>query len=253
MASTTLSLMNKVLRGLRQFGLLIDTGETATTDDYLLMILQFLNEAKEEIEESGWSWHALRQTVTLTLASSTVEYDIEIAGQADVDTNDRTRLLYENTNNGETATGFYSGHSSQPLVFNTTSSDEYRLREITIERMERLHFTDADETGQPQEFSLWSDGDSIKMKVWPIPDATYTLKLRMYIPQAELSSTTLTATTLSVPQRPVWMLALFKANQERGEELGKEGSALHRAYLDAHGAAVGKEQTQADQTVFLDR
>ncbi len=254
MASTTLSLMNKVLRGLRQFGLLIDTGETATTDDYLLMILQFLNEAKEEIEESGWSWHSLRQTVTLTLASSAVEYDIEIAGQADVDTNDRTRLLYENANTGgHRTTGFYNGHSSLPLVFNTTTNDEYRLKEITIERMERLHFTDDDRTGRPEQFALWSDGDSIRMKVWPIPDATYTLKLRMYIPQAELASDSLTATTLSVPQRPVWMLALFKANQERGEELGKEGSALHRAYLDAHGAAVGKEQTQADQTVFLDR
>jgi len=217
-----------------------------------MMIIQFVNEAKEEIEESGWPWQALRQTVTLTLAASTAEYDIEIAGQADVDTNDRTRLLYENTSAFGQTEGFYNGMSSRPMVFNTTSSDEYRLTEYTQEQIERLHFTDADETGEPEYFTLYTDGDSMKAKVWPTPDAVYTLKLRMYIPQAELTNTTLT-TTLSIPSRPVWTKALLKANQERGDELGAPGSTLHTAYLDAHGAATGKEMTPADQTVFLER
>jgi hypothetical protein len=74
----------------------------------------------------------------------------------------------------------------------------------------------------------------------------------MYIPQAELSESDLT-TVLSIPNRPVWTKALFKANEERGSELGKEGSSLHVAYLDAHGAAVANEQTPADSTVFLDK
>ena len=47
---TTRELINKVLRGLRQFGLIIPSSTTSTTDDYLLMILQFVNEAKEEVE-----------------------------------------------------------------------------------------------------------------------------------------------------------------------------------------------------------
>jgi len=250
--ANTRDLTNKVLRGLRQFGLIIGSSVASVTDDYLLMIIQFVNEAKEEIEEAGWPWQALRQTVTLTLASGTSEYDIETAGQADVDTNDRTRLLYENVSAFGTSEGFYNGMSSQPMVFNTTTSDEYRLTEYTQEQIERLHFTDSDETDQPQYFTLYTDGDSMKMKVWPTPDATYTLKLRMFVPQAELSNTDLT-TTLSIPQRPVWTKALLKANQERGDELGSPGSTLHTAYLDAHGAATGKEMTPADQTVFLER
>ena len=253
--ATTRQVMNKVLRGLRQYGILIDSGtEDITNDDYLLMILQFVNEAKEEIEEAGWPWQALRQTVTVTLAASTVQYDLEIAGQADVDTNDRTRLLYENVNFSGTTEGFYASSSASPQVFNVTdTSNEYRLREVTQEQMERWHFVDDNETGQPVYFSTWNDGDSIKMKVYPTPDQTYTIKMRLYIPQAELADTTVDSTTLTLPQRPVWLLALLKSNEERGSELGRPGSSLHKAYLDAHGAATGKEMTPADSTVFLER
>ena len=250
--ANTRDLTNKVLRGLRQFGLIIGSSTSSTTDDYLMMIIQFINEAKEEIEEAGWPWQALRQTVTLTLASGTSEYDIETAGQADVDTNDRTRLLYENVSAFGTTEGFYNGMSSQPMVFDVTTSDENRLTEYTQEQIERLHFTDSDETDKPHYFTLYTDGDSMKMKVWPTPDATYTLKLRMYIPQAELTNTTLT-TTLSIPFRPVWTKALWKANQERGDELGAPGSTLDLAAKDAQGAAAGKEMTPADQTVYLER
>lgn len=250
---TTLELINKVLRGLRQYGLLLEDGTSSTTDDYLLMLLQFINEAKEEIEESGHSWQALRQTVTVTLSSGTSSYDIESAGEADVDTNDRTRLLYENAAyNGTAYEGFYCSAQSRPMVFDVTTSSEVRLTEWTVERMEREHLTDNDETGQPRYFAIWSDGDSIKMKVHPTPDGTYTIKMRMYIPQAELTSTDLT-TTLSIPSRPVWTKALWKANVERGDELGAPGGILERNYLDAHGSAVGKEQTPAEQTVYLER
>lgn len=250
--ATTREVMNKVLRGIRQFGLIMGSGVTSTTDDYLLMILQFVNEAKEEIEESGWAWQALRKTITVTLAQGTSEYDITIAGDADVDTNDRSRLLYENVSIFGASEGFYNGMSAQPMVFETSTTGEYRLGEKTQEQIERLHFTDNDEQQKPLYFTFYSDGDSIKIKVYPTPDAAYTLKMRIYVPQAELASTDLT-TTLLIPQRPVWALALFKANQERGDELGKEGSAAHRAYLDAHGAATGKEMSPADQTSFLER
>jgi len=250
--ATTREIVNRVLRGLRQFGLIIPTGTDTITDDYLLMILQFVNEAKEEIEEAGWPWQALRQTVTITLASGTVEYDLTIAGAADVDTNDRSQLLYEQRNQFGSSERFYNSMSSIAQMWDVTTSDEFRVHEVTQEKMERLHLTDDDETGQPAQFAVYSDGDSIRMKVWPTPDQTYTLKGRFYIPQTELLSTD-TTTALSIPQRPVWMKALMKANAERGDELGLPNSALDRAYLDAHGAATGKEMTPADQTVGLER
>jgi hypothetical protein len=250
--ATTKDLMNKTLRGIRQFGLIIPSGTNSTTDDYLLLILQFVNEAKEEIEEGGWAWQALRKTVTLTLASGTAEYTLTAAGDADVNTNDRTRLLYENITYFGSTEGFFNSSSSRPMIFDTTDASEERLIEVTQERMERLHFTDNDETGQVRYITLYSSGSALKAKVWPTPDATYTIKLRMFIPQDELTSADLT-TTLLIPVRPVYLRATFKANEERGSELGKEGSALYLAMLDAQGAATGKEMTPADQTVNLER
>jgi hypothetical protein len=250
--ATTVTLLNKVLRGLRQFDLILDASATSTTDDYLLMLLQFINEAKEEIEESGWPWYALRATHTVTLASSTIDYTLTAAGDSDTDTSDRSRLLYENVNDGGTTESFRSGHSSLPQVFNTTTADEYRLTEVTIEKMERWHFTDNDETGQPTHFALYAASGNLKMKVYPTPDQAYTLKVRIYDPQDELASDSL-ATTLTIPSRPVYLKALWKANQERGSELGAPDSTLADAYHDAHGAAVASEMTQADETVFLDR
>ena len=250
--ATTREIVNKVLRGLRQFGLIIPSGTNTITDDYLLMILQFVNEAKEEIEEAGWPWQALRQTVTITLASSTIEYDLTIAGAADVDTNDRSQLLYENINQFGTSERFYNSQSSLAQVWDVTTSSESRITEITQERMERYHLTDNNETGQPTYFSVYTDGDSIRMKVWPIPDQVYTIKARFFIPQTELLAGD-TTTSLSIPQRPVWTKALLKANAERGDELGSPSSTLGIAYLDAHGAATGKEQTPADTTIGLER
>jgi hypothetical protein len=139
------------------------------------------------------------------------------------------------------------------MVFDVTDSTEHRLHEFTQEKVERLHFTDNDETQTIMyAFTLYNDGDSIKMKVYPTPQANRTVKMRMYIPQTELLSTDLT-TVLSIPSRAVWTKAVFKANQERGEELGRDGSSSHLAALDAHGAAVSREQRPADITVGLDR
>lgn len=246
---TTRELINKVLRGLRQFGLIIPSSTTSTTDDYLLMILQFVNEAKEEVEESGWAWHALRNTVTITLSASTVEYDLTAAGAADVNTNDRSRLLYENVQGDEM---FRRSDASKPQCWDVTNANESRLREVPLETMERLHLTDDDQTGEPTHFAVWNDGDSIRMKVYPIPDQTYTIKARMFIPQGELTDSDLT-TTLSIPSRPVYMKALWKANAERGSELGAPDSVLWMQYLDAHGFAVANEQSPGDETVILER
>jgi hypothetical protein len=250
--SNTRDAINKVLRGLRQFALIIDSSTSSITDDYLLMILQFVNEAKEEIEESGWPWHALRATIALTLSSGTTEYALTSAGPADTDTSDRSRLLYENRNVAGRTVGFYNGMRSLPMVFDTTDSTEERLKEVTLERMESMHITDDNETGKPEYFSIYSDGSNLNMKVWPTPDATYTITMRMYNPADELASSDLT-TSITTPFRPLWLRALYKANEERGAELGKPGSSLHDAMMDAQIVATGKEMTAADLTVGLER
>lgn len=248
---TTRDLLNKVLRGLRQFSLIIDSGTTSVTDHYLLMLLQFINEAKEEVEEVGWPWMALRQTVTVTLSAATTEYALTAAGPADVDTNDRSQLLYEQVTVDGGTESFRNSDGSLPQVWDVTGSAESRLKEVTQEHMERIHMTDNGETGAPVYFALWHDTANLKLKVWPTPDDTYTLKMRIFIPQAELSSSNI-ATVLSIPGRPIYLKALMKANQERGEELSSPIAGLERAYLDALGVATGREMSKADSTVYLE-
>lgn len=245
--ATCREILNKVLRGLRQEP--IATGTTSTTDTYELLLLQFVNEAKEEIEEA-WDWYALRQTITVTLSAGVSEYDLTVAGAADVDTNERTRLLYDKGRAyGGSSETSARGSASTPQVFDVTDSTEYRLIEAPYERIERLHMTDNDEQERPQYFALYADSDSVKMKVYPTPSASRTLKMRFVIPQTELESTAL-STTLTIPSRPVWTLALFKANEERGSELGRPGSSLYVAYLDALSAAMDREMTSDDKTSY---
>jgi len=248
--ATTLQLTNKVLRGLRQFALLVNESDTSYTDDYLLLILQFINEAKEEVEENGWPWFALRNAVQITLAQGTATYTLTSAADANVDTNDRTRMLYQN-NAGRT-TGFYQSVDSLPMIFVTSETSEYRLREITWEEMQTKHLTDDDEQGKPMYFAMYTASGAKKIQIYPVPDAAYTVTARLFIPQDELTSTTIT-TTLSIPSRPVYLRALFKANQERGSELGQQDSTLDRAQMDALGVAVAAEMTPDDETVHLER
>jgi hypothetical protein len=236
--ATALDILNKVLVGLRQDTLA--SGSTETSTKYGLLILQFINEAKEEIEES-WEWHSLRQTVTVT--GSTALLTLTSAGDADVDTNERSRLLYEREGGGEYAG---RGWGDQPQVFDVTDA-EHRLQEVSWERMERLHFQDNDGTSDPCYFAIRNDGSNLYMKVWPTPADSRTYKLRLYIPEAEVASDALD-TTITIPARPLYLKAQLKANRERGEEISAPGAVNEMDFVDALAVAIQREMSMADTT-----
>lgn len=246
---TALALLNKVLRGLRR-----DVQQaTSTTDSYQLLLIQFLNSAKEELEDN-WDWHALRQTVTLTISASTTEYALTEAGPADVDVTPRSRLLYEKPQqpgaySDETETSTFS-YGCLPQVFDVTDSTEYRLSELSPEQMERLHFTDNNETSQPTHFAIYRDADSLKVKVWPTPSGTRTWKLRFVIPQAEIPRSSMTSYQLKIDDRAVWTKALHMASEERGEDVGRPLSALDREAQDALFLALDREKLNSDMTGY---
>jgi hypothetical protein len=207
----TRQLLNKVLRGLRQDAIPDSTADIS--DVYQLLILQFLNEAKEEIEEN-WDWYALRATVTVTVAQGTDTYTLSAAGDADIDVNDRSRLLY--AKNLQRYANFVETSSrtadAVPQVIDVTDSTEHRLIEKSLEWIERQHFLDDDEQNEPRYFAWYASGGFVNIRIWPIPEKARTLKLRFVIPQEELSDDDIT-TTLSIPARPVWTRALFKATR----------------------------------------
>ena len=250
MSLTALQLLNKVRRGLRRD---VETS-TSTTNSYNLLLLQFLNSAKEELEDT-WDWHALRQTVTLTVSAGTSDYALTAAGPADVDVTPRSRLLYEKPQIGgytdefqlETSTRMYG---SLPQVFDVTDSTEYRLTELSPEQIERLHFTDSDETAQSTHFALYRDQDSLRLKLWPTPSGTRTWKLRFLIPQTDIPSTGMSSYQLNIDDRSVWTKALHVAAQERGEDVGRPLSALEREAQDALFLALDREKLNSDLTGY---
>ena len=247
--ATALVLLNNVLRGLRRDVVT----ETSTTNSYHLLLLQFLNLAKERIEEQ-WDWHAMRQTVTVTVSQGTVEYALTAAGPADVDVGDRARLLYERPALGYGDASLVSTmwvEGSLPQVYDVTDATEYRLNEISPEQMEGLHLGDNDEQNRPTDFTLYRDADNMIMKLWPTPSGSRTLKMRFVIPQAEIPSTGMTAYTLSIPSRPVWLSALLMAIEERGEESGRPMQSMNREYEDALFLALDRERlAMSDSTGY---
>jgi len=248
--ATAQTLLNNVLRGLRRDIVATDS----TTNSYHMLLLQFLNVAKERLEEQ-WDWHALRTTVTLTVSAGTVEYALTSAGPADVDVGDRARLLYERParssdelSNTTESSDRVAG--SLPQVFDVTDASEHRLIEISPEQMERLHFTDSDETAVPTHFSLSRDADNMTIKLYPTPSGSRTIKLRFVIPQEGIPSTATDLFILSIPSRPVWLSALITAIEERGQEASRETGAIEREYQDALYLALDREKIASDYTSY---
>ena len=194
---TFLQLINKVLVGLRE-----DTVLGVTANEVKL-IAQFVNEAKEEIEDMG-PWYALRTTLSGSTAASTETVDFTAS------TNERSYILTD-------------GATGQPLVWITNSGQETRLIEMPYESMEDLYNSDASpDPGKPAYYSVLPSADGLVLRFWPLPDGVYTIKVRAVVPQAELTATT---DELTIAAAPVWKLALAKAMDERGSEFGGNGGA----------------------------
>lgn len=245
--STAQDLLNNVLRALRR-----DVLTTAsTTNSYHLLLLQYLNIAKSNIEQQ-WPWMSLRQTVTVTVTASTQTFTLSAAGAADIDVIEGSRLLYVKRSQFGDADVVLSEREAgaQPQAFDVTDSDERCLTEMTWEEFERLQLTDAGETDTyPQYFALRYTGGYYQLGIWPMTTSTRTIKMRFAVPQADIPNTAMTAYTLTIPSLPVWLRALWMAAQERGEDVGRPLSVLDLEAQDALYYALNRERTSQDNTL----
>jgi len=239
MATTSLTLLNNILRGLRKDE--IATGTASLSLDYHKTLLDFINTALADAEESH-NWDAQRTSVTVTGAASTSEYTLTIAGDADVDVLTGSRLLYDNSHGWR-----------KPQVWDVTDSTAgFWLREISAEEMEAKHRGDADDAvASPGCFAVYSDNTSIKLRLWPTPSGINTWLMRFWTPQVPFTAADLTE-TIEVPPRPIWLRALFYAQQERGDDAGTMGSSLDERADDALRAAIAAEADDDDLTSYAE-
>ena len=184
---TYLNLINNVLRRLRE-----DEVSTVNETTYSTLIGDLVNDAKKIVENS-FDWTALRDTITVATSNGTSEYSITGSGDLAVIKD----------------------------VINTTSKKFIYQRSKSY--FNNVYYNQATLSGSPDYYTFIgtdASGD-LKVKLYPQPDAVYSLRFDVVVPQADLSND---ADVLSVPTNPVLQLAYAMALRERGETGGQSAA-----------------------------
>lgn len=176
---TYLDLVNSVIARMRENPV---TSVSATA--YSRLVGVFINQAKDEIEES-WDWSVLRETVRLTTLPGEWLYTATDAGP-----DSRVLNVYNN-------------------------SEDYEIFPEARDRMTQLLTANNVESGQPFKYDInFSGPESMQFNFWPIPDGVWEINIDMVIPSPALSSDT---DQLYLPARLVRQRAYVLAQEERGD------------------------------------
>ena len=187
---TYLEIVNSVLRRLRE-------REVASVSEssYSKLIGDFVNDARNEVE-TAWGWSALRTTLTLTTTANIFNYEL----------------------NGS------QNNFTLIDVINDTDNQFMEYRPTTW--FDNAYLNQGSVTGSPTYYNfngVSNDGDT-QVDIYPIPDAVYTIRFNAVLRNQDMSTD---GDDLYVPSRPVILLALAKAIEERGED---GGNASMNAY-----------------------
>ena len=182
---TYLELVNAVLRRLREK----EVGTVSQTA-YSKLIGDFINEAKADVE-NAWDWSSLRTTLALNTTSGIFNYE-----------------LNGTQNNFEILD-----------VWNDTSNVEMQPK--TAHWFNAEFLTAEPQAGQPMFYNfngVSADGDA-QVDIYPVPDGTYSLLFNVSMRNRVLNDDN---DVIYVPHRPVVLLALAMAIEERGEDGGQQ-------------------------------
>jgi len=215
--ATQLVIVNDILRQLRETEV-----STVPASSYSKLIAQFVNQAKDDMEDM-WFWTANEQTIDIPiLADGTREYDL-------ASTTDRSFLQRR-------------WHDKAPMAFDVTSSTEQAhlqdmpLRDLNDWRNSQSQFID--DISVPRRFAIEpaADGRGYGIVLDRGATTARTWRTYWYIPQVELElDGTDDNINIILPKRPIMLKALFYALNERGEEIGEPGQI---AEVRAHTAAA---------------
>ena len=214
---TFLELVNDVLVRLREP---VVTTYNETT--YSTLIGKFINDAKRQVEDA-FSWNALGTTITVTTVANTSTYSLTGAGQ-------KFQVMD---------------------VINTTSI--FGLTNISFVDMNRkLNFAPvATQTPVNYAFDGVDGSYDTQVKLYPIPNAVYTIKFMLTVPQPTLA---LDATVVKVPDVLVVQNAYARALVERGEDGGLSSSEaynLYKAMLSDYIALEGTRYPENQEFVSI--
>jgi len=183
MATTYLSLMNSVLRRLREEEV-ADVTETA----YSKMVGDYINDAKSLVQDSH-DWSTLRKTVVVPTVENTTEYSLTGAGE-------RVKL--------------YS-------AINDTSN--FFMHYETPNWFSNAYYISGEVTGTPDSytFSGVDDNADTKVRVYPKPSGVFSLRFDMCSREPDLA---VDADTTVLPAMAIIHNAVALLARERGETGG---------------------------------
>lgn len=187
---TYLEAVNSVLRRLREREV-----SSVSESSYSKLIGDFVNDARNEVETS-WNWSALRTTLTLTTTANVFNYEL----------------------NGS------KNNFTVLDVINDTDNQFMDYRPGVW--FDNAFLNQGPVVGSPEYYNfngVSSDGDT-QVDIYPIPDGVYSIRLNVALRNEDLTTN---GGVFVVPTRPIVLLALAKAIEERGED---GGNASMNAY-----------------------
>jgi hypothetical protein len=188
---TYLQLVNSVLRRIREDEV---TSVQNTTDSYVKLIGDFVNDARRIVEDA-WDWSALRKTITVTTSENVFSYSM-------TGTNNSFKILD---------------------VINDTSN--FFMRPASSSWMNNAYLVQDPAKSTP-EFYSWNgvdDDNNALVDLYPKPDGVYDLRFNI-VDRAD--PFTLDTDKLQVPSSPVIQYAVALASRERGETGGTSSQEL---------------------------
>ena len=183
MSTTYLSLVNSVLRRLRE-----EEVSEVSQSIYSKMVGDFVNDAKNLVEDSH-QWSTLRTTIVVPTVENTTEYTLTNAGE-------RVKI-YSAIND----TSNFFMHYETPNWFNNA------------------YYIAGEVTGTPDSYTFSgvdSNGDT-KLRVYPKPSGVFSMRFDLIARENDLESST---DTTVLPKNPIIHNAVALLARERGETGG---------------------------------
>jgi hypothetical protein len=223
-------MLNRVLTNLSEDE--IAPGETSVTDTYMLLVRNFINHIKEEMEDAQ-NWRALRSVESVTVLASTDNIAIPNA-------NERSRLVrVQEPHFGE----------ERALVFDVTdTASPYRMQEMDLLELLRRQALDTTTTNvTPQFFALDNtSGGGVSILVHPTPSVNRDLQVTLVIPQDRFVGDAADIdTVIKIPAFPIEMGATWYSLEERGEELGVNAVFSERRYKINLDSAIARDVSES--------
>ena len=202
-----IQLVNDVLIRLRE-----PEASSVTDNAYVKLIARYVNDSKRMVEDS-YNWNALSETLSATTTADVFNYVLTGSGQ-------RFRVID---------------------VLNDT--DNFFVTNAPTLWMDQQFLLTTPQKGSPMYYNFNgtnANGDT-QVDLFPIPNGAYNLRFNIIKPQVLLATN---ADVLLVPDEPVILGALARAQAERGEDGGVQSGETYALYRQSLSDAISLESAR---------